>query len=212
MDTWTECVSAYLWIQQGTTNGDSSWLCTVDEGGTFGTSNIVFSQFSGAGQITAGTGLAKAGNVLSLANSGATAGTYTKVTVDALGRVITATSMSNADIASSLGYTPVNKAGDTMSAALVMGGNKVTGVASPTVATDAATKGYVDGFRFQYTSGTPATSHVVTHNLGYQYVNVSCVDPSTGKLFIPSDIVFNSATQLTITVAVSMNIIAVINA
>ena len=38
----------------------------------------------------------------------------------------------------------VAKAGDTMSGNLAMGGNKVTGLATPTVTGDAATKGYVD--------------------------------------------------------------------
>ncbi len=45
----------------------------------------------------------------------------------------------------SLSYTPVNKAGDTMSGALAMGGSKITGLGAPSLATDAATKGYVDG-------------------------------------------------------------------
>ena len=45
----------------------------------------------------------------------------------------------------SLGYTPVNVAGDTMSGNLAMGGtNTVTGLAAPTNGTDAATKAYVD--------------------------------------------------------------------
>ena len=38
----------------------------------------------------------------------------------------------------------VNKAGDTMTGALAMGGNKVTGLGAPTEETDAATKKYVD--------------------------------------------------------------------
>jgi hypothetical protein len=38
----------------------------------------------------------------------------------------------------------VNVTGDTMSGALAMGNNKITGLATPTVSTDASTKGYVD--------------------------------------------------------------------
>ncbi|MFS4459371.1 tail fiber domain-containing protein [Bdellovibrio sp. HCB2-146] len=58
--------------------------------------------------------------VLTLANSGATAGTYTKVTVDAKGRVTAGTNMTSGDITTSLGYTPVNKAGDTMTGVLAL--------------------------------------------------------------------------------------------
>jgi len=55
---------------------------------------------------------------LTLANSGVTAGTYTSVTVDAKGRVTVGGSISQAQILSALGFTPVNKAGDTMAGAL----------------------------------------------------------------------------------------------
>jgi len=40
--------------------------------------------------------------------------------------------------------TVVLKTGSTMSGALAMGNNKITGLATPTVSTDAATKGYID--------------------------------------------------------------------
>jgi hypothetical protein len=41
--------------------------------------------------------------------------------------------------------TVVLKSGSTMTGALAMGTNKITGMGTPTVSTDAATKGYVDG-------------------------------------------------------------------
>jgi hypothetical protein len=40
--------------------------------------------------------------------------------------------------------TVVLKSGSTMTGALAMGTNKITGLGTPTVATDAATKGYID--------------------------------------------------------------------
>jgi len=54
------------------------------------------------------------------------------------------TSIASSDITTALGFTPLNKAGDTMSGALAMGTNKVTGVGDPSAAQDAATKNYVD--------------------------------------------------------------------
>jgi len=44
----------------------------------------------------------------------------------------------------SLGYSPVNKAGDTMSGILNMNGQTVTGLPTPAAASDAASKAYVD--------------------------------------------------------------------
>jgi len=45
---------------------------------------------------------------VTLANSGVTAGTYTKVTVDAKGRVTAGASLASADVTTALGYTPYN--------------------------------------------------------------------------------------------------------
>lgn len=45
-------------------------------------------------------------NVLSLVNSGVLSGTYTKVTVDAKGRIVSGTNLTSSDIANALGYTP----------------------------------------------------------------------------------------------------------
>lgn len=55
---------------------------------------------------------------LTLANSGVTAGTYHSVTVDAKGRVTVGANLAGSDVTTALGYTPVNKAGDTMNGAL----------------------------------------------------------------------------------------------
>lgn len=66
-NTWAELVSAYVFVEKGTTNADNGFLCTVDAGGTLGTTAVTFVQFSGAGQIVAGAGLTKTGNQLDVA-------------------------------------------------------------------------------------------------------------------------------------------------
>lgn len=64
LSTWAEHVAAYLFVEQGTVNADVGFLCTVDAGGTLGTTAITFVQFSGAGQVAAGAGLTKTGNTI----------------------------------------------------------------------------------------------------------------------------------------------------
>jgi len=57
---------AFFFVEQGTTNADNGFVTTHNGNPTLGTDNIVFQQFSGAGQITAGNGLDKSGNSLSV--------------------------------------------------------------------------------------------------------------------------------------------------
>ena len=58
---------AFCFVEQGTVNADSGWVCTNNKGSaTVGTHALTFSQFSGVGQITAGDGLGKSGNTLSV--------------------------------------------------------------------------------------------------------------------------------------------------
>lgn len=102
-NTWGELVSAYVLVEEGTTNADNGFICTVNTGGTLDTTAVTFVQFTGAGQVTAGSGLTKTGNTLDIGTASATrivvnadnidlatigtAGTYKSVTVDAYGRV-----------------------------------------------------------------------------------------------------------------------------
>ena len=75
-DTWDELVSAFTFISQGSTQADSGWVCTIDAGGTLGTTPIYWTQFSGAGTYTASTGLTLTGNAFSITNTAVTAATY----------------------------------------------------------------------------------------------------------------------------------------
>lgn len=80
LSTWAEYVAAYLFVEQGTVNADVGFLCTVDAGGTLGTTAITFVQFNGAGQIVAGAGLTKTGNTIDVG-----AGTGISVAADSVG-------------------------------------------------------------------------------------------------------------------------------
>ena len=171
-DTWDELVAAYTFIEQGTVNANSGYICTIAAGGTLGSTAVTWAQFSGAGQITAGTGMTKTGNTLNvntasssrivvgadeidLATTGVTASTYKSVTVDQWGRV---TAGTNPTTLSGYGITDaytqaqidtflaakLSLSGGTMTGAIAMGTYKITGLGDPTLAQDAATKNYID--------------------------------------------------------------------
>ena len=59
----------FFFVEKGTDNADNGFVMNQDAAITFGSTAITFSQFSGAGQITAGSGLAKSGDTL-LVNTG----------------------------------------------------------------------------------------------------------------------------------------------
>lgn len=69
MDVDTEVPGAFTFVEEGTANTGNGYV-VADEGPyTLGTTAIVWTQFSGAGQIIAGTGIDKSGNTLSLTSA-----------------------------------------------------------------------------------------------------------------------------------------------
>lgn len=61
---------AFVFVEGGTVNASSGWVVSIPAfdaaWSAYGTSNMKWTQFSGAGEITAGSGLAKSGNTLSI--------------------------------------------------------------------------------------------------------------------------------------------------
>lgn len=59
-DTWAELISAFVFVEEGTTWADTAWVSTVNAGGTLGTTAVTWTQFAAPGSITAsnvGTGV-----------------------------------------------------------------------------------------------------------------------------------------------------------
>ena len=57
--------NAFCFVEEGTTNGDAGFTLTTNEAITLDSTALTFTQFSGAGQLTAGDGIQKSGNTLS---------------------------------------------------------------------------------------------------------------------------------------------------
>ena len=56
----------FVFVEEGTVNADNGFVLTTNASITLGTTNLTFTQFSGAGQITAGDGLSKSANTLNV--------------------------------------------------------------------------------------------------------------------------------------------------
>ena len=192
-NTWDELVAAFTFIEHGTTNANNGYICTIPVIGTLGTTPVTWAQFSGAGQINAGTGMTKSGNTLNvntassarivvgadeidLATTGVTASTYKSVTVDQWGRVTGGTNPTTlAGFGIGDAYTQtqtdtflaakLSTTGGTMTGAIAMGTNKITGLGDPTNPQDAATKSYIDTI-FGSTASAAASAATATTQAG----------------------------------------------
>ena len=75
-DIWNELIAAYVFVQQGASNLDQGFICTVDAGGTLGTTPVTWAIFTSASQVDAGAGLTKTGTVIDVI------GTADRITVN----------------------------------------------------------------------------------------------------------------------------------
>jgi len=65
--TGADAAGAFTFVESGSTNADIGFVCTSNKGSAVvGTNNLSFSTFSSSGNVTAGDGLDKSGNELSV--------------------------------------------------------------------------------------------------------------------------------------------------
>ena len=96
-DSGTEVTANFaVFVEEGTVNADSGWTLTNNGTVTVGTTALVFTQFTGLGQIIAGTGLDKTGNTLDIDSTVTTNdGTQTLTNKSISGSANTLTNISN---------------------------------------------------------------------------------------------------------------------
>jgi hypothetical protein len=193
MDSMVEFPGAYTWVESGTVNAESGWVCTTDPvAGTTIVANT-WTQFSGAGQITAGAGLTKTGNSIDVG------GTANRITVAA----------DTVDIASTYaGQTSINTLGTVTSGSwqvaaspigISYGGTGATGQTQARANLGAA--GYYSSAT--HGAGTSISIPQATHGLrASSGLIVQCQVDATGAVVLP-DISIAANGDVTITFGVS---------
>ena len=199
---WTRTVDAdsatdvhggmFVFVEQGTVNADTGWVLTTDTPVTVGTTALVFSQFSGAGQITGGTGLVKTGNTLDVvgttnrisvaADSIDIAATYVgQTSITTLGTVATGT-WNATTISVAKGGTGAT------TAAAARTGLGASGLYNATLA--ALTAGVYSNITHNLNNLTPLCMAVDVASSEYQEFDWKVVDANT--VSIRSDIAFGA--------------------
>ena len=107
-DTASELTGGtFFFVEQGTSNADNGYVATHNGTPTFGTTNITFAQFSGAGQISAGDALTKTGNQLDVAVDDSSI----EISSDAL--QVKASGITNAMLAGSIANSKLSNSSTT---------------------------------------------------------------------------------------------------
>ena len=154
MDVWAEFPGAFTFVTTGTDYADTGWVCTSDAGGTLGTTAVTWSQFSGAGQYTAGEGLDLTGVVFSVNVDEVT----TTITGDAV--VVKASAQFvTPDIGAATG-TSLSATGTVTADDTITGGNIATG--GTVSSTGTATLGNVETGGTISSTGTATAGNLVT--------------------------------------------------
>jgi hypothetical protein len=185
---------AFTFVEEGTTNADSGWVVTTDGTITVGTDAIAFAQFSGAGQVTAGSALTKTGNTLDVAVDNVTI----EVTSDAL-------NVKNGGIGTNQLATDAVTAAKLADDAVDLSTATVTGILpvthGGTGGSDAAGAKSSLGFTTKYSvnvGNNSNTTFTVTHNLGTRDVTVQLFENSSPYAQVYTDVEATTTNAVTL--------------
>jgi hypothetical protein len=202
MDLGAEFPSSFLFVEEGTINQDTGWVCTTNNPVTVGTTAIAFAQFSGAGSFVDGNGLIRTGNQLDVV------GTANRITVGTDAVDIAATYIGQTSI-TTLGTITTGTWNGT-AIPVAFGGTGATTAAA------ARTNLAASGVHRQSFTNANLTAGIltITHALGQQFVNVQVMD-NGNRVIYPDEITLSSATQFSVdltsfgTISGSWNLVAV---
>ena len=187
----------FFFVEEGTENGDAGYVLSSDNPLTIGTDDLVFTQFSGTGQIIAGAGLTKTGNQVDAV------GTTDRITVNA----------DSIDIASTyVGQSSITTVGsistgtwEATDVAVAHGGTGASTAADARANLGATTK-YTAANAEIVPSGGTAT-WAVTHNLGIRTVVVQLYTLDTYET-VEVDVVRTNTNTVTLSWVASATVAA----
>ena len=179
MNAGAEFPGAFVFVETGTVNADTGWVCTTNAPITVDVTDITFTQFSGAGTYTASNGVLLTGS---------------NFTFDPRTGYGLQTGASGAEI--KLATT----SGLNLSSDLAVGaGNGIT-VLTNTVAIDSTV--VVSKYAASVGDGS-ATTYTVTHNLGTKDVQVTVYDNSSPYAEVVADVQHTSTTAIAVLFSVA---------
>jgi len=190
VNAWGKLPGAFTFVEEGDVHADTGWVCTVDQGGTLDSTDVVWAQFSGAGNVTlanVGTGQGvyrdKSGNTFNL---------YSIKAGSARVTVLLATNDITVDV------VEANLTLDNLGGVLSV----VKGGTGATTAADARVNLGAVG-RYAATVGNGSgTSFAVMHNLGTRDVQVSVYEVATNaQVFV--DVIATDTNNVTVAFAMA---------
>jgi hypothetical protein len=200
MDVWSEVPGTFVLVEEGTTQADTAWVSTANQGGTIGTTAITWVQFSSMADVIAGTGLSKTGNTLSITNLG-TAGSYNNVTTNAQGQVV-----SGSNVAYITGNQTIVLSGDITGS----GTNAIGTTLSATGVTAGTYKSVTVDAKGRISAGTNPTTLAGFGIVDAQPLNAYLTSESA--LATSGIVVKNGSTALTRSIAVGSTKLSIANA